>query len=231
MSYVTRGGRLLLVEDDPQLAAMLEQLLTEEGYVVSIGRDGQDGLHQGLVQEFDVMVIDRGLPGIEGVDLVTRLRARGVGAPILLLTARNSVVDRVEGLDAGAQDYLGKPFDVEELLARLRALLRPLSSLAEELPLGRGRLVVGENRVTGATDSGDSGDDADITLSRRETELLAMMARRPKRVFTREELLGSIFEGAETPGAVDTYVHYLRRKLGAGVVDTVHGVGYRLGSS
>jgi DNA-binding response OmpR family regulator len=91
--------------------------------------------------------------------------------------------------------------------------------------------VVGENRVTGATDSGDSGDDADITLSRRETELLAMMARRPKRVFTREELLGSIFEGAETPGAVDTYVHYLRRKLGAGVVDTVHGVGYRLGSS
>jgi two-component system, OmpR family, response regulator QseB len=225
MCVVTRGGRLLLVEDDPQLAAMLKQLLTEEGYVVSIGRDGQDGLHQALMQEFDVMVVDRGLPAIEGVDLVARLRARGVGAPILLLTARNTVADRVEGLDAGAQDYLGKPFDVDELLARLRALLRPVSALAEELPLGRGRLVVGENRVTGAADA------MDVTLSPRETALLATMARRPTRIFTREELLESIFEGAETPGAVDTYVHYLRRKLGSGVVDTIHGVGYRLGAS
>ncbi|HEV7196277.1 MAG TPA: response regulator transcription factor [Pedococcus sp.] len=222
---MTRGGRLLLVEDDPQLAAMLKQLLNEEGYVVSIGRDGQDGLHQALVQEFDVMVVDRGLPAIEGVDLVARLRARGIGAPILLLTARNTVADRVEGLDAGAQDYLGKPFDVDELLARLRALLRPVSGLAEELPLGRGRLVVGENRVTGAADA------MDVTLSPRETALLATMARRPTRIFTREELLESIFEGAETPGAVDTYVHYLRRKLGSGVVDTIHGVGYRLGAS
>jgi DNA-binding response OmpR family regulator len=204
---------------------MLKQLLNEEGYVVSIGRDGQDGLHQALVQEFDVMVVDRGLPAIEGVDLVARLRARGIGAPILLLTARNTVADRVEGLDAGAQDYLGKPFDVDELLARLRALLRPVSGLAEELPLGRGRLVVGENRVTGAADA------MDVTLSPRETALLATMARRPTRIFTREELLESIFEGAETPGAVDTYVHYLRRKLGSGVVDTIHGVGYRLGAS
>ncbi|HEV7196507.1 MAG TPA: response regulator transcription factor, partial [Pedococcus sp.] len=186
---------------------------------------GHDGLHQGLVQDFDVMIVDRGLPAIEGVDLVSRLRARGIGAPILLLTARNTVADRVEGLDAGAQDYLGKPFDVEELLARLRALLRPLSALAEELPLSRGRLVVGENRVTGGTDA------MDVTLSPRETELLAMMARRPTRIFTREELLESIFQGAGTPGAVDTYVHYLRRKLGTGVVDTIHGVGYRLGAS
>lgn len=212
------------MEDDPQLAAMLEQLLTEEGYVVTIGRDGQQGLHEGLVHEFDVMVVDRGLPAIDGVDLVARLRARGVGTPILLLTARNTVPDRVEGLDAGAQDYLGKPFDVDELLARLRALLRPATSLAEELALGRGRLVVGENRVTGR-------DSVDVTLSPRETALLAILARRPTRIFTREELLENIFEGAETPGAVDTYVHYLRRKLGSGAIDTIHGVGYRLGSS
>ena len=224
MCVVTRGGRLLLVEDDPQLAAMLEQLLTEEGYVVTVGRDGQQGLHEGLVHEFDVMVIDRGLPAIEGVDLVARLRARGVGTPILLLTTRNTVPDRVEGLDAGAQDYLGKPFDVDELLARLRALLRSVTSFAEELALGRGRLVVGENRVT-------DRDSVDVTLSPRETALLAIMARRPTRIFTREELLESIFEGAETPGAVDTYVHYLRRKLGSGAIDTIHGVGYRLGSS
>ncbi|WP_414694568.1 response regulator transcription factor [Pedococcus sp.] len=203
---------------------MLEQLLTEEGYSVAVARDGQDGLHQGLVGTFDVMVVDRGLPAIEGVDLVSRLRSRGVAAPILLLTARNTVADRVEGLDAGAQDYLAKPFDIDELLARLRALLRPVSALAEELPVGPRRLVLAENRVI-------SGDGApDVILSPREAELLAVMARRPKRVFTRDELLDGIFDGAETPGAVDTYVHYLRRKLGAGVVETVHGVGYRLGA-
>jgi DNA-binding response OmpR family regulator len=191
---------------------------------VSVARDGQDGLHQGLVGTFDVMVVDRGLPAIEGVDLVSRLRSRGVAAPILLLTARNTVADRVEGLDAGAQDYVAKPFDIDELLARLRALLRPVSALAEELPVGQRRLVLAENRVTS-----DHGAP-DVILSRREAELLAVMARRPKRVFTRDELLDGIFDGAETPGAVDTYVHYLRRKLGAGVVETVHGVGYRLGA-
>lgn len=224
MAPVTTGARLLLVEDDLRLVGMLEQLLTEEGYSVAVARDGQDGLHQGLVDTFDVMVVDRGLPAIEGVDLVSRLRSRGVIAPILLLTARNTVADRVEGLDAGAQDYLAKPFDIDELLARLRALLRPVSALAQELPVGPRRLVLAENRVT-------SGDGApDVILSRREAELLAVMARRPKRVFTRDELLDGIFDGAETPGAVDTYVHYLRRKLGPGVVETVHGVGYRLGA-
>jgi DNA-binding response OmpR family regulator len=224
MAPVTTGARLLLVEDDLRLSGMLEQLLTEEGYSVSVARDGQDGLHQGLVGTFDVMVVDRGLPAIEGVDLVSRLRSRGVAAPILLLTARNTVADRVEGLDAGAQDYVAKPFDIDELLARLRALLRPVSALAEELPVGQRRLVLAENRVTS-----DHGAP-DVILSRREAELLAVMARRPKRVFTRDELLDGIFDGAETPGAVDTYVHYLRRKLGAGVVETVHGVGYRLGA-
>ena len=223
MTSVTTGARLLLVEDDIRLAGMLEQLLTEEGYRVTVAPDGQEGLHQGLVASFDVMVVDRGLPAIEGVDLVSRLRSRGVAAPILLLTARNTVADRVEGLDAGAQDYLAKPFDIDELLARLRSLLRPLSALAEELPVGARRLVLAENRVT--TDDGAP----DVILSRREAELLAVMARRPKRVYTRDELLDSVFDGAETPGAVDTYVHYLRRKLGSGVVETVHGVGYRLG--
>jgi two-component system, OmpR family, response regulator QseB len=223
MCTMATGPRLLLVEDDAQLCALLEQLLTEEGYDVEVARDGQAGLHLGLVGEWDILVVDRGLPGIEGVDLVGRLRARGRATPILLLTARDTVADRVEGLDAGAQDYLVKPFDVEELLARLRALLRTTWSLATELPLGRRQLVVAQNRVV--------GEGADVTLSRRETELLAVMAGRPTRVFSREELLARVFEGAETPGAVDTYVHYLRRKLGSGVIETVHGVGYRLGSA
>jgi len=215
--------RLLLVEDDRELSTMLARLLTEEGYAVTAARDGQEGLHQGLVGDWDVLVVDRGLPGVEGVDLVTRLRRKGVAAPVLLLTARGTVADRVDGLDAGAQDYLVKPFDVDELLARLRAMLRPPSSLAEELPVGGRRFVVGEHRVVGPGE--------DVLLSTREAALLEVLARRPTRVFTRDELLDTAFTRADTLGAVDTYVYYLRRKLGRAVVETVHGVGYRLGSS
>src|SRR6476659_11361586 len=116
--------RLLLVEDDPDLSQLLAELLDEEGYAVTTVRDGQAGLHRGLVEQWDVLVVDRGLPVIEGVDLVSRLRSKGMSAPVLLLTARGTVADRVEGLDAGAQDYLVKPFDVTELLARVRALFR-----------------------------------------------------------------------------------------------------------
>ena len=217
-----RARRLLLVEDDSDLSLMLEQLLSEEGYAVTAVRDGQAGLHQGLVGEWDVLVVDRGLPGIEGVDLVSRLRTKGLAVPVLFLTARGTVADRVEGLDAGAQDYVVKPFDVDELLARLRALLRPLGGGATELAVGSRRLVGGEQRVV--------GEGEDVVLSRREAALLEVLARRPTRVFTRDELLDRAFDRADTLGAVDTYVHYLRRKLGKRVVETVHGVGYRLGS-
>jgi two-component system, OmpR family, response regulator QseB len=222
---VRERPRLLLVEDDANLSGMLMELFDEEGYEATLARDGQEGLHQGLVGEFDLMVVDRGLPAVEGVDLVSRLRSRGIGVPILVLTARNAVSDRVEGLDAGAQDYLGKPFDIEELLARLRALVRPASALAEELPIGSRRLVLAQNVVVGDTTT------ADVTLSPREAELLATMARHPRRVFTRDELLARVFDGAGTSGAVDTYVHYLRRKLGRGIVATVRGRGYQLGRS
>jgi DNA-binding response OmpR family regulator len=230
MSEASRSGehptrplpRLLLVEDDADLSSMLTALLEEEGYAVTAVRDGQAGLHRGLVDEWDVLVVDRGLPGIEGVDLVSRLRSRGVAAPALLLTARGTVADRVEGLDAGAQDYLVKPFDVEELLARLRALLRPIAAAASELAVGSRRLVIGEQRVV--------GEGEEVLLSRREALLLETLARRPTRVFTREELLGLVFDHADTLGAVDTYVYYLRRKLGKAVVETVHGVGYRMGA-
>ncbi len=218
------GARLLLVEDDPDLSDMLAELLAEEGYAVTVARDGQAGLHLGLVRSWDVLVVDRGLPAVEGVDLVRRLRGRGVVAPALVLTARGTVADRVEGLDAGAQDYLVKPFEVDELLARLRALLRRdhLGADAAELSVGSRRFIVGESRVVDG--------DAEVILSRREGLLLETLARRPRQVFTREELLDLAFDSAETAGAVDTYVYYLRRKLGKETVETVHGVGYRLGS-
>jgi two-component system response regulator QseB len=216
--------RLLLVEDDPQLGPMLESVLTEEGYRVRLARDGQSGLHLALTGEDDVMVVDRGLPAIEGVDLVRRLRARGAAVPVLLLTARGTASDRVEGLDAGAEDYLVKPFDLDELLARLRALLRRHRDAAASLPLGVRRLLVEQRRVVG-----DGVPDVD--LSPRECELLAVLARRPSRVFSRHDLLALVFDEADTPGSVDTYVHYLRRKLGRGVVRTVRGSGYRMGSA
>jgi DNA-binding response OmpR family regulator len=223
MTDVPHRPRLLLIEDDADLSAMLSQLLTEEGYAVTTARDGQAGLHRGLVDAWDALVVDRGLPGVEGVDLVTRLRSKGVAAPVLFLTARGTVADRVEGLDAGAQDYLVKPFDVDELLARLRAMLRPTSAGSAEVPVGSRRLVIAEQRVI--------GDGGEVMLSRRESALLEVLARRPTRVFTREELLDRAFDRADTLGAVDTYVHYLRRKLGKDVVETVHGVGYRLGAT
>ena len=131
--------------------------------------------------------------------------------------------DRVDGLDAGAEDYLGKPFDVDELLARLRALLRRPRDHADVLHVPGGELDLSTRSVL--TESGD-----EVALSERETMLLSVLARSPRRVFTRRELVESVFEAAEDEGVVDTYVHYLRRKLHRGVVETVRGLGYRLGT-
>jgi two-component system, OmpR family, response regulator QseB len=213
---------VLLIEDDQQLSAMLTDVLTEEGYAVETARDGQRGLHLGLAGRHDALIVDRGLPAVEGLDLIARLRRSGVTTPALMLTARGTVRDRVEGLDAGAEDYLVKPFDVDELLARVRALLRRHTETAETLAIGRRSLVVAERRVS-------SPGAPDVELSPRECDLLLVLARRPQQVFTREELLEHAFGDADTPGSVDTYVHYLRRKLGHDVVRTVRGSGYRLG--
>ena len=216
--------RILLVEDDAELSALLAGLLAEEGYEVEVARDGQRGLHLALARRHEILIVDRGLPAIEGVDLIGRVRRQGVTTPVLVLTARGMVRDRVEGLDAGAEDYLVKPFDVDELLARLRALQRRSSELAERLPVGGRTLLIAERRVTAA-------GQPDVELSPRECDLLEVLARRPQQVFTRKELLDRVFGDADTTGSVDTYVHYLRRKLGHDVVRTVRGSGYRLGST
>jgi two-component system response regulator QseB len=216
--------RLLLVEDDSQLAGMLGELLTDEGYLVDQARDGQEGLHWGLSRSYDVIVLDRGLPAIEGLDLLRRLRGRGVTTAALVLTARGTVADRVEGLDAGAEDYLTKPFDVDELLARLRALLRRHPDQAGLVRIGRGWLDVTTRQVHDA-------DGEAVTLSSRECALLQTLATRPRQVFSRDDLRSLVFGAAENAGVVDTYVHYLRRKLGRQVVRTVRGLGYQIGST
>ncbi|GAB2983421.1 response regulator transcription factor [Amycolatopsis acidiphila] len=214
--------RVLVVEDDPQLLAMLTRLLAEEGYEVDEAADGQRGLHLGLTRGYDVLLLDRGLPAVDGLDLLARLRGRGVVTPTLILSALGNPADRVVGLDAGAEDYLAKPFDIDELLARLRALRRRHLDTARALPLPGGRLDLDTRLV--------SRDGAEpVRLSERESALLALLATRPRHVFSRDRLLSLVFDDAEHEAVVDTYVHYLRRKLGRKIIDTVRGRGYQLG--
>jgi two-component system response regulator QseB len=216
---------LLLAEDDPDLVGMLVELLSAEGYEVDVARDGQAALHLALNRRHEVALLDRGLPHLDGLTLLGRLRDAGWSTPVLVLSAYGTARDRVHGLDAGAEDYLVKPFDVDELLARLRALLRRHLEDAALLPVPAGRFDTRARTVTtGAT------PEPVVELSGREAALLEVIARRPGRVFERDELRDRVFPDAEAANIVDTYVHYLRRKLGRDVVRTVHGVGYRLGA-
>lgn len=212
---------LLIVEDDRSLSAMLDELFTAEGYRVDTAFDGQAGMHGGLTGKYDALIVDRGLTVMDGADLIALLRGRGINTPALILTARGSVEERVEGLDAGAQDYLVKPFEVPELLARVRALVRRADDAATVLQAGGLRLDLITRRVNGV--------DGDVELTERECALLATLMRSPRRVFTRPQLLVRAFDGVDSGSAVDLYVHYLRRKLGKNAVRTVHGSGYRFG--
>jgi len=217
------GPTLLVVEDDRALSGMLAELFTDEGYRVDTACDGQQGMHRGLTGDYDALIVDRGLPVMDGAELVALLRSRGVTTPALILTARGAVEDRVEGLDAGAQDYLVKPFEIPELLARVRALVRRTDNTAV---VNAGGLAL--DRVTRRV-SGATPEEVEVELSEREAALLGTLMAAPKRVFSRSQLLDSVFDGADSSGAVDLYVHDLRRKLGKQVVRTVHGTGYRFG--
>lgn len=214
--------RILVVEDDGRLAGMLEELLEGEGYSVVIARDGQRALHEGLTSSFDLLLLDRGLPVIEGLDLLEKLRSNGVNTPALILSALGNPADRVEGLDRGAEDYLSKPFDIAELLARVRALLRRQTPNPAAIRFPGGRLDAASRLAT--LDSTQT-----VLLSEREADLLAKLASRPHQVFERSALLDDVFPEADDLGVVDTYVHYLRKKLGRPVVLTVRGIGYRIG--
>lgn len=234
---VAVAPRVLLVEDDRELVSLLVRLLTAEGYAVEHAGDGQRALHLLLTGRHDVVVLDRGLPVADGLSVLAAARARGITTPALVLSARGGTLDRVTGLDGGAQDYLSKPFDVEELLARLRALRRRHLDGASSLRLGDATLDLGTRTVRrGGAPQGSEGAGADgeqaqlIALSQREAALLGVLAARPRKVFTREELRERVFDAATSDSVVDTYVHYCRAKLGPAVIRTVRGVGYRLGA-
>ena len=215
--------RVLVVEDDRELGSLLIRLFRSAGYQSDLAPDGQAGLHLALTRQYDAMIIDRGLPAIEGLDLLVRLRRRGIDAPALILTAQGTVADRVAGLDSGAEDYLVKPFEVDELLARLRVMLRRPNPRAATLAVGEAVFDLISRTV-------QHQDGSAVTLSGRESDLLRLLAENPARVFTREEIRTSVFPDSATDSLVDTYVHYLRRKLGTDAVRTVRSVGYRLGT-
>lgn len=214
--------RLLVVEDDREVGPLLVRLFRGAGYETELAADGQAGLHRALTRRYDALILDRGLPAIEGLDLLARLRRSGVTAPVLVLTALGTVSDRVAGLDSGAEDYLVKPFEVDELLARVRVMLRRRPGSEQRLEVGPAQFDLITRTVTGP-------DGSVVSLSGRESDLLRLLAQHPARAFSREEIVTEVFPDASSITLADTYVHYLRRKLGTGVVSTVRGVGYRLG--
>ena len=215
--------RILVVEDDEILRDAVEASLSLAGFTVDSVDTVADARSSVSSWPYDAVVLDLALPDGSGLELLADWRAAENITPVLLLTARNATQDRITGLDGGADDYLGKPFDVDELLARLRALLRRPRDHADVLDVPGGELDLSTRSVLTAS-------GGEVPLSEREAMLLSVLARSPRRVFTRRELVDSVFEAAEDEGVVDTYVHYLRRKLHRGVVETVRGLGYRLGS-
>jgi two-component system OmpR family response regulator len=219
--------RILIVEDEEHLARLITEVLGSYGYSVEAANEGRSALARALVEPFDVLIVDWMLPDVDGIQVIRRLRAAEIGVPVLMLTARGQIEDRVEGLDAGADDYLPKPFAFPELLARVRALTRrPPEKKTEEKVLTAGDVTLDPVRH----EVRRGGDRIDLTA--KEFALLAALMQRPGQVFTRSVLLDSVWNG---PGGahtntVDLYVHYLRKKLDRdgepSRIRTVHGVGY-----
>ena len=218
--------RLLVVEDDVRLADLLARSLRETGYAVDIARDGEAAITQAAVNEYDAIILDIALPKQDGLAVSRELRKRGSTVPILMLTARDAVRDRVAGLDAGADDYLTKPFDLEELHARVRALLRRMPELSPNL-IAVADLVVDT--------SGQSASRAGqpLNLTTKEFVLLEYLARNVGRVVSRADLVSHVWDENHDPltNAVEVYINRLRKKVDSGHIPLIHtrrGSGYML---
>ena len=219
--------RVLIVEDEVKMASLIRRGMREEGLAADVAIRGEDALWMAASTEYDAIVLDVMLPGLDGFETCRRLREDGVWTPVLMLTARDAVEDRVAGLDTGADDYLTKPFSFAELLARLRALVR-------RGPMERPTvLAVGDLRLDPGTCQVWRGD-AEIDLSQKEFALLETFMRRPGEVLSRYQLLEHAwdYEYEHRSNVVDVYVRYLREKIdrpyGKGSLETVRGSGYRL---
>jgi two-component system, OmpR family, response regulator QseB len=216
--------RILIAEDETRLAAFLEKGLRADGYTTTLATDGAAASILARDEDFDLMVLDLGLPIKDGLEVLRDLRNTGQQLPVIILTARGDPGERVEGLEAGADDYIGKPFHLEELVARVRARLRTDARAPED----RHVISIGGITLDLRTRWVSTGAD-DIELSAREFELLRTFLEHPNQVLSREQLLAHVWGYDYDPGSnvVDVYVGYLRRKLGSRSFETVRGVGYR----
>jgi two-component system response regulator QseB len=214
--------RVLYIEDDASIAGMTIEVL-EESYLVDHASDGEAGLRLALSHRYDAMIVDRRLPGMDGIAVVRGVRTAHITTPILMLTALGALDDRVSGLDGGANDYLVKPFEYDELLARLRALRRAFRAD------GRRRLL-GEWSFAPDSQALFTPTGRRIALTATESALLELLSASPDHVFSRGEILDAVFTEGDTPGSVDTYVHYIRRKSVPDIVETVRSRGYRAGA-
>jgi len=220
--------KVLVVEDDRRIASFLERGLAAEGYQVSVENDGRDGLERARQDDFELIILDRMLPYIDGLEITRLLREERRPAMILMLTAKDSLADKIEGLKGGADDYLTKPFAFDELLARLVALRRRRSEIDHESQLVIGPLSLDpqSRRV--------SRDGEPISLTVREFDLLRYLMSNPDKVVSRQRLLNSVWEYGYDPGTkiVDVYVRYLRAKIDTegtpSLIQTVRGVGYMM---
>ncbi len=216
---------ILLVEDDIELVAGLTQALRNEGLTVNHVGSGKEALHVISAETPDIVILDLGLPDLDGLDVLKRLRTSNPSLPVLLLTARNTISDKVQGLDYGADDYLAKPFEMQELLARLRALSRRVSSATSHvISIGPVNIDTAQNLV--------ALKGAPVTLPRKEYMLLRALMENAGRVQTRDQLENKLYSWGEevASNALEVHIHHLRKKLGSEFIQTVRGVGYTIRS-
>lgn len=218
--------RILLIEDDQSLADGIATALRHEGYAVDHSPSGSKGVSLARAAQPDLVVLDLGLPDMDGLSVLKSLRSHQIKTPVLILTARDDLTSKVQGLDAGADDYLTKPFAVDELLARLRALERRGGAA------GSAEVVIGDVVINLATHSVSHGGEP-VRLSRREFSLLRALAERPGHILSREQLEDKLYSWGESVASntVDVHIHNLRKKISPAFIQTIRGVGYKLGSS
>ncbi len=215
--------RILLVEDDPNLSRQIKTALEDADYVVDHAADGEEGHYLGANEAYDTVVLDLGLPVLDGLSVLERWRGEGVDTPVLILTARDRWSDKVAGLDAGADDYLAKPFQMEELLARLRALIRRAAGQASpEITCGPVVLNTRNGRVT--------MDGSAIRLTAQEYKLLAYLMHHAGKVVSRTELTEHIYDQDfdRDSNTIEVFVNRIRKKIPADIIKTVRGLGYRI---